>query len=68
MDTRDILTILPIAAGVITGLLALFGAVAEKTKNTTDNEIVKWARLIWSFIPIGQMSPSRMGKAPTEED
>lgn len=62
MDPATIMAIATAGAGVISGLIAVAGLVAEKTKNTTDDQIVKWARMIWSLIPIGQMDPKKMGK------
>lgn len=61
MQANDLMVILPIAAGVVSGIITIVGLIAEKTKNTTDDKIVHWARLIWSFIPIGQMDPKQMG-------
>lgn len=39
MGAVEILTIIGIA---IPAVLGIAGAVAEKTKNETDNEVVKW--------------------------
>ena len=67
METSDVLTLLPYVAGAITAVIALVGVIAEKTKNETDDKIVQWARLIWSFIPIGQKDPAKMGKTGVEK-
>lgn len=51
-----------IAALVVPAILTALGLIAEKTENTTDDKIVAIARKIWSWIPIGQMDPAKMGK------
>lgn len=62
MEAEQILAIIGASAAAISSLIGLAGVVAEKTKNETDNKIVQWVRLIWSFIPIGNMNPGDMGK------
>lgn len=51
-----------IAALVVPALLGALGLIAEKTSNTTDDKIVAIIRKIWSWVPIGQRDPAKMGK------